>query len=177
MNFKKQVKSIQTAGYNGARTVPIFPNKQKPKIDDGVPIHPTPKPQINPSHNTKGIELLVSQMNQLKIDHAKAMKEKEVEIHFLRCTATDSSLATVDALIAKKELKDWTLFKNLPDWEKMSPEEVEGEIRVIMKEYLFNDYKSIWWERQNLRFKSMPKVQVSSIKIGTPIQFDPTRSN
>ena len=25
---------------------------------------------------------------------------------------------------------------------------------LIMKEYLFNDYKSIWWERQNLRFKS-----------------------
>ena len=46
-----------------------------------------------------------------------------------------------------------------------------------MKEYLFNDYKSIRWERQNLRFKLMPKVQVSSIKIGTPIQFDPTRSN
>ena len=49
---------------------------------------------------------------------------------FLRCTATASSLATVDALMAKKELKDWTLFKNLPDWEKMTPEEVEGEIRV-----------------------------------------------
>ena len=58
------------------------------------------------------------------------MKEKEVEIHFLRCTATDSSLATVNALLAKKELKDWTLSKNLPDWEKMSPEEVEEEIRV-----------------------------------------------
>ena len=32
--------------------------------------------------------------------------------------------------MAKKELKDWTLFKNLPDWEKMSPEEVEEEIRI-----------------------------------------------
>ena len=32
--------------------------------------------------------------------------------------------------MAKKELKDWTLSKNLPDWEKMSPEEVEEEIRV-----------------------------------------------
>ena len=30
----------------------------------------------------------------------------------------------------KKQLKDWTLSKNLPDWEKMSPEEVEEEIRV-----------------------------------------------
>ena len=69
-------------------------------------------------------------MQQLKLDHAKAMKDKEVEIHFLRCTATDSSLATVNALIAKKQLKDWTLSKNLPDWEKMSPEEVEEEIRV-----------------------------------------------
>ena len=48
-------------------------------------------------------ELLVAQMNQLKLDHAKAMKEKEVEIHFLRCTATDSSLATVNALMAKKK--------------------------------------------------------------------------
>ena len=109
--------------------IPVFPNKQKPH-DDGVVIRPTPKPQINPSHNTKGVESLALQMQQLKLDHAKAMKEKEVEIHFLRCTATDSSLATVDALIAKKELKDWTLFKNLPDWEKMSPEEVEEEIRV-----------------------------------------------
>ena len=120
---------------------------------------------------------MASQMRQLNLDHAKTMKAKEVEIHFLRCTATDSSLETVNVLLAKKELKDWTLSKSLPDWEKMSPEEVEEEIRVIMKEYLFNDYKSIWWERQNLRFKLMPKVQVSSIKIGTPIQFDPTRSN
>ena len=120
---------------------------------------------------------MASQMRQLNLDHAKAMKAKEVEIHFLRCTATDSGLETVNVLLAKKELKDWTLSKSLPDWEKMSPEEVEEEIRVIMKEYLFNDYKSIWWERQNLRFKLMPKVQVSSIKIGTPIQFDPTRSN
>ena len=69
-------------------------------------------------------------MNQLKLDHSKAMKEKEVEIHFLRCTATDSSLATVNALMAKKELKDWTLSKNLPDWGKMSPEEVEEKIRI-----------------------------------------------
>ena len=66
----------------------------------------------------------------MKLDHAKAMKDKEVEIHFLRCTATDSSFATVNALMAKKQLKDWTLSKNLPDWEKMSPEEVEEEIRV-----------------------------------------------
>ena len=58
------------------------------------------------------------------------MKAKEVEINFLRCTATDSSLETVNALMAKKELKDWTLSKNLPDWEKMSPEEVEEEIRI-----------------------------------------------
>ena len=74
--------------------------------------------------------MLAAQMQQLKLDHAKAMKEKEVEIHFLRCTATDSSLGTVNALMAKKELKDWTMSKNLPDWEKMSPEEVEEEIRV-----------------------------------------------
>ena len=73
---------------------------------------------------------MAAQMKQLKLDHAKAMKEKDVEIHFLCCTATDSSLATVNALMAKKELKDWTLSKNLPDWEKMSPEEVEEEIRV-----------------------------------------------
>ena len=74
--------------------------------------------------------MLAAQMKQLKLDHAKAMKEKDIEIHFLRCTATDSSLATVNALMAKKELKDWTLSKNLPDWEKMSPEEIEEEIRV-----------------------------------------------
>ena len=110
--------------------LPVFPNKKKPQIVDGVSIRPTPKPQIHPSHATKGVQSMASQMQQLKLDHAKAMKEKEVEIHFLRCTATDSSLATVDALIAKKELKDWTLFKNLPDWEKMAPEEVEEEIRV-----------------------------------------------
>ena len=73
---------------------------------------------------------MASQMRQLNLDHAKTMKAKEVEIHFLRCTATDSSLETVNALMAKKELKDWTLSKNLPDWEKMSPEEVEEEIRV-----------------------------------------------
>jgi hypothetical protein len=88
--------------------IPEYPNKQKLKIDDGVSIRPTPKPQINPSHNTKGVESLALQMQQLKLDHAKAMKDKEVEIHFLRCTATDSSLATVNALMAKKELKDWT---------------------------------------------------------------------
>ena len=110
--------------------IPVFPNKQKTPIDNSVSIRPTPKPQINPSHNTKGVESLALQMQQLKLDHAKAMKDKEVEIHFLRCTATDSSLATVNALIAKKQLKDWTLSKNLPDWEKMSPEEVEEEIRV-----------------------------------------------
>ena len=110
--------------------ISVFPNKKKTQIVDGVSIRPTPKPQINPSHATKGVESMALQMQQLKLDHAKAMKEKEVEIHFLRCTATDSSLATVDALIAKKELKDWTLFKNLPDWEKMSPEEVEEEIRI-----------------------------------------------
>ena len=69
-------------------------------------------------------------MNQLKLDHAKAMKEKEVEIHFLRCTATDSSLATVNALMAKKRVKGLDLSKNLPDWGKMSPEEVEEEIRI-----------------------------------------------
>jgi hypothetical protein len=73
---------------------------------------------------------MASQMRQFNLDHAKAMKAKEVEIHFLCCTATDSSLETVNALMAKKELKDWTLSKNLPDWEKMSPEEVEEEIRV-----------------------------------------------
>jgi len=98
--------------------IPIFPNKQKPEIDDGVPIRPTPKPQINPSHVTKGVESMASQMQQLNLDHAKAMKAKEVEIHFLHCTATDSSLETVNALMAKKELKDLTLSKNLPDWEK-----------------------------------------------------------
>ena len=114
----------------GPPNIPIFPSKKKNPIDDGVIIRPTPKPQINPSHNTKGVESLALQMQQLKLDHAKAMKDKEVEIHFLRCTATDSSLATVNALIAKKQLKDWTLSKNLPDWEKMSPEEVEEEIRV-----------------------------------------------
>ena len=37
---------------------------------------------------------------------------------------------TVNALMDKKELKDWTSSKNLPDWEKMTPEEVEEEIRV-----------------------------------------------
>ena len=82
--------------------IPVFPNKQKTPIDNSVSIRPTPKPQINPSHNTKGVESLALQMQQLKLDHAKAMKEKEVEIHFLRCTTTDSSLATVDALMAKK---------------------------------------------------------------------------
>ena len=66
----------------------------------------------------------------MKLDHAKAMKDKEVDIHFLCCTATDSSFATVNALMAKKQLKDWTLSKNFPDWEKMSLEEVEEEIRV-----------------------------------------------
>ena len=73
---------------------------------------------------------MASQMRQLNLDHAKTMKAKEVEIHFLRCTATDSSLETVNALLVKKELKDWTLSKSLPDWEKMSPEEVEEEIKV-----------------------------------------------
>ena len=72
---------------------------------------------------------MASQMRQLNLDHAKGMKAKEVEIHFLHCTATDSSLETVNALLVKKELKGWTLSKSLPDWEKMSPEDVEEEIR------------------------------------------------
>ena len=112
--------------------MPVFPKQKKIQIDDGVPIRPKPKSQIHPSHITKSHESLAAQMHQLNLDHAKAIKERDVEIHFLRCTATDSSLATVNALMAepKKQLKDWTLSKNLPDWEKMSPEEVEEEIRV-----------------------------------------------
>jgi hypothetical protein len=110
--------------------MPVFPKQKKIQIDDGVPIRPKPKSQIHPSHITKSHESLAAQMHQLNLDHAKAIKERDVEIHFLRCTATDSSLATVNALMAKKELKDWTSSKNLPDWGKMAPEEVKEEIRV-----------------------------------------------
>ena len=85
--------------------IPIFPNQKKTQIDDSIPICPTPKPQIDPSHIKKSYETLTAQMKQLKLDHAKAIKEKDVEIHFLRCTASDSSLETVNTLMAKRNLR------------------------------------------------------------------------
>ena len=58
---------------------------------------------------------------------------KDLEIHYLRCGATDSKIATVNALLSVppgKSVKGSTLSKDLPLLKNMSLADVEWEIRV-----------------------------------------------
>jgi hypothetical protein len=71
-------------------------------------------------------------MKDLKVEHSKAMKAKDLEINF-RCGATDSKIAPANALLSVppgKLVKGCTLSKDLPLLKNMSLADVECEIRV-----------------------------------------------
>ena len=111
--------------------IPPPPSKKKPQINNWTPIEPQcrTKSKPSPALDTQ----LLEQMKDLKVEHSKAMTAKDLEIHYLRCGATDSKIATVNALLSVppgKSVKGWSVSKDLPLLKNMSLADVEWEIRV-----------------------------------------------
>jgi hypothetical protein len=75
----------------------------------------------------------LAEIHKLKVGHAEELWARDKENHYLRCqlgAAGANHLETFNKLMADDTAEGWTSFDDLPILKKMSPAEVEQEIKV-----------------------------------------------
>jgi len=126
-----EAKSPQTSSTQPPGPRPPHPGSKKQQ--NFSPIHPQskgPNPRFPPKTDTSDMKKLRQEIETLKLEHAKQLAKKDIEIHFLKCQLSDSAekLEDVNRLVSGKVLEGWSLFSELPKLKDMSPEQVEKEI-------------------------------------------------
>ena len=76
---------------------------------------------------------LLAEIQKLKVGHAKDLRARDRENHYLRCqlgAAGADHLRTFDILMADDAAEGWTSFDDLPVLKNMSSAQVEWKFRV-----------------------------------------------